>query len=108
MEQKYCLEKNKDNYGWSALYDIAKGKTLEAGVILCYLPPSNRRILFELDEDLDLFNDIAVEALPGSMIANDSNGDGWYRDDPIGKILLASCRFPTKKELDAYEKMVSV
>lgn len=108
MEQKYCLDRNKDNYGWNALFDIVKGRTLEAGVILCYFPLSNRLILFELDEDLDLFNDTEAEVLPGSMIAHDLIGDGWYKDDPIGKIPLANCRFPTKKELEDYEKMASV
>lgn len=110
MEQEYCLEKNKGNYGWNALYDITKNSVLFAGTILLCAVKVNRVVMFELDEDIDLFgNDkLEVEALPGSMIANDFNGDGWYADDPIAKISLESCRFPTKKELEDYEKMVSV
>lgn len=112
MKQEYCLEKNKDIYGWNALYDVSKSSVLSAGTILLCGVKANRALMFELDEDLDLFLDandeIYVEALPGSTIANDFNGDGWYVDDPVAKIPLSSCRFPTKKELADYEKMVSV
>lgn len=109
MEQEYCLEKNKDIYGWNALYDATKSSVLSTGTIL-FAVKVNRVVMFELDEDVDLFEDaqLEVEALPGSMIANDFSGDGWYVDYPIAKISLGSCRFPTKKELEDYEKMVSV
>ena len=106
------MEKNKGIYGWNALYDASKSSVLSAGTILLCGVKANRVYMFELDEDLDLFSDtddeIYVEALPGSMIVNDFNGDGWYVDDPVAKIPLSSCRFPTKKELEDNEKMVSV
>ena len=110
MEQEYCLEKNKGNYGWNALYDETKSSVLSAGTILLCSVKVNRVIMFELDEDVDLFSNdpLRVEALLGSMIVNDFNGDGWYADDPLAKIPIASCRFPTKKELEDYEKMASV
>jgi len=110
MEQEYCLEKNKDIYGWNALYDANKSSVLSAGTILFCNVKANKVVMFELDEDVDLFSDelLEVEALPGSMIANNFDEDGWYADDPIAKISLSSCRFPTKKELEKYENMVSV
>ncbi len=110
MKQEYCLEKNKDIYGWNALYEATKSSVLSAGtILLCGVKP-NRVVMFELDEDADLFSDdqLKVEALPGSMIANDFDGEGWYAEDPIAKIPLSSCRFPTKKELEEYEKLASV
>lgn len=105
MIQKCCLEKNKHIYGWNALYDVAKSPELSAGTILFCSVKSNRVVMFELDEDVDLWSDdqLEVEALPGSMIVNDFDGDGWYEDDPVAKIPLASCRFPTKEELKEYE-----
>ncbi len=113
MKQEHCLEKNKDIYGWNALYDATKSSVLLAGTILfCNVKGvrAKRAIMFELDEDVDLFSDklLEVEALPGSVIANNPDEDGWYADDLVAKISLASCRFPTKKELEKYENMVSV
>lgn len=109
MEQNFCLEKHKDIYGWNALYDINKSSVLSAGVILCGSNKPNRRILFELDEDVDLFNELEIEALPGSAIFHDDGDDkDWYRDDLLTKIPLAMCRFPTKTEVEEYEKLVGV
>lgn len=108
MKQNFCLEKNKLIYGWSTLYDVSKSSVLPAGVILCCSNKTSRRMLFELDEDVDLFNTLEIEALPGSLLIDDGDGEGWHKDDPVAKIPLAICRFPTKMELEEYEKLVGV
>ena len=108
MEQDFCLEKYNDIYGWNALYDASKSSVLSAGIILCCSNKPSRRMLFELDEDVDLFNTLETEALPGSLLIDDGDGEGWHKDDPVAKIPLAICRFPTKTELEEYEKLVGV
>ena len=107
MEQNFCLEKNKDIYGWNALYDVNKSSVLSAGVILCCSNKPSRRMLFELDEDEDLFNTLETEALPGSSFIDDGDGEGWHGMAQL-QIPLAFCRFPTKAELEEYEKLVGV
>jgi len=105
---KQFTTKKDGLYGWNVLYDKTKSRMLEAGVILCYKKPPNKIMLFELDEDVDLFTFIDVEALPGSAIVHDFHNGGWEKEDPVAKIPLSCCRFPTEAELEEYEKMVSV
>lgn len=109
MEQLFSSESHVKNYGFSALYDVCMCSHVSAGIVLYSKEGPNRSHLFELAEDIELLSaSTIVKVLPGSLIANDFNGDGWYADSSVVEVLLSSCRFPTKKEFEDYEKIGGV
>ena len=109
IEQKYCSKKNKDIYGWSALYDVNRSTYLLAGTILL-CKKGDKVYMFELSKDVELLgNSIHAEVLPGSMIdITLSYEDSWYPKEPLANIAITYCRFPTKDEFEIYERVASV
>lgn len=98
--QPTCKESNVNRFGYSALFDTTEDADIGEGVILS-TTIMGEIYLFQLSEDINIFSKSEVEYIPGSEIGYLEDSPGHI---PIDYIPISSVRYPTKSELDWYNK----
>lgn len=98
-----CENTRRNNFGYHALYDVCEDSELSSGVVLCSMVKGEIYI-FQLENTTDILSEESVMVMEGTLFE-------CFDDKPCEEIdyfPISNCRFPTRDELEWYNKMDTV
>lgn len=100
-----CKDKHKRLCGYFAMYDVSEDAEIARGVTLASLTNSEQILLFQCDDTINILEASSIPVTPGTLCAYKDEGEF---DLEIEYTPVATCRFPTKEELEWYNKRETV
>lgn len=99
-----CREERKDFLGYLALFEVGEDSELSEGVVLCAVIKGTT-YMFQIEETTNVLTEGSVRVMQGTLfevfIAKPC-------DLEVDYFTISNCRFPTRDELEWYNKMDTV
>lgn len=101
--QPTCPDSRSNLTGYNAMYDITEDMDIDEGVVLCaYL---DEIYMFQTKEKVNILGDAHVGYIDGSELVY---LDDVKADFPVDYFSISNVRFPTKDELEWYNKQDTI
>ena len=103
-----CSDKHTKLLGFNALYDVMDQSELpEGSTVVAILDGGLEQVIFQTAVMVDIFDAEEVSPIVGTSVLVDNKDEkvNFISEDAIRSYPISSLRFPTKDELDWYNRL---